>query len=369
MRRLPPHATPANQANDYLGRGAQIQTVNRFERLRLENDFEHFDETDPSAGLPQAVTTQYLPDDSQSIVSENDSPDIGFRYSLNPYRGCAHGCVYCYARPTHEYLGLSAGLDFESRILVKERAPELFRKWLARKNWQPEVIVFSGVTDCYQLAERRYGLTRACLEVALEARQPIGIVTKNALITRDLDLLRAMTAEGVIHVAISVTTLAAELAHTMEPRTAPPESRLKAIRALSHAGIPVSVMVAPVIPGLNDSEIPAILKAAAEAGALSACYVMLRLPLNVKPIFLDWLDRTMPSHKDRILSRIRNTRDGELSESQFGKRMRGAGPIAEQIKQTFSVFAKRYGLERKLPPLKTDRFRRPTETPGQGWLF
>ena len=351
------------------GRGAHLQTPNRFERLHTESDFEHLDELEAIEGQPQSVETQYLPDNSQSIIAENDSPDIGFRYSLNPYRGCAHGCVYCYARPTHEYLGMSAGLDFESKIMVKHDAPALFRKWLGRKNGQPEMIAMSGVTDCYQLAERRFGLTRGCLEVAAEARQPTGIVTKNALITRDLEVLREMTRHHVIHVAISVTTLDKELAHTMEPRTSPPRSRLKAIATLADAGIPVNVMVAPIIPGLNDSEIPAILKAAAEAGAMSASYVMLRLPLNVKPIFVEWLERKMPSHKERVLSRIRSTRDGSLSNSEFGKRMRGEGPIAEQIKQTFNVVAAKHGLNRKLSPLSADGFRRPTMTSGQGWLF
>ena len=351
------------------GRGAQIQPHNRFEQLQTEGDFEHFEFCDEGDARPNSIATQYLPDESQTIVTENDSPDIFFRYSVNPYRGCAHGCVYCYARPGHEYLGMNAGLDFETKIMVKERAPELFRKWLARKNWQGEVIVFSGVTDCYQLAERTFGLTRKCLEVALDARQPISIVTKNALIARDLDLLSEMASHGLIHVAISVTTLDAKLAHTMEPRTAPPHSRLKAITALAEAGVPVGVMVAPVIPGLNDVEIPAILQAAAEAGAKAASYVMLRLPLNVEPIFLDWLDRTMPSHKQRILSRIRNTRGGRLSNSDFSQRMRGEGAIADHIKQTFDLFATKYGLDQKLPPLVTDGFRRPTATPGQGWLF
>lgn len=358
-----------NNQSRFVGRGSSLHPPNRFERIHVEDDWEQLESDEDFIGRSNKVPTEYYVDDSQSIVTENNSPDIPFRYSINPFKGCSHGCVYCYARPTHEYLGMSAGLDFETKIMVKHNAPVLFRKWLARKKWQSELIVFSGVTDCYQLAERRFGLTRGCLEVALDARQPIGIVTKNALIARDLDLLSAMTVEGVIHVAISVTTLDAQLAHTMEPRTAPPASRLKAIAALSAAGIPVSVMVAPVIPGLNDVEIPAILAAAAEAGAQSASYVMLRLPLNVKPIFLDWLDRTMPSHKERILSRIRNTRDGELSDSKFGKRMRGEGAIAEQIKQTFDVFASKHGLGKRLPPLNFSGFRRPDVSPGQGWLF
>lgn len=354
------------------GRGAQIQPPNRFVRTHCEDDFEQLEQDDELDGGDlrdeRNIRTEYLPDDSQSIISENDSPDITFNYSLNPYRGCAHGCVYCYARPTHEYLGFSAGLDFETKVMVKHDAPELFRRWLARERWRCELIVFSGVTDCYQLAERRFGLTRGCLEVALDARQPVGIITKNALVTRDLDVLREMATHNIVNVSLSVTTLDAALAHTMEPRTSPPVSRLKAITRLADAGVRVNVMVAPIIPGLNDSEIPAILGAAADAGAQHASYTLLRLPHAVGPIFFDWLERTMPSHKDRIESRIRATRGGELSSSDFGKRMRGDGAMAEQIKQTFHVFARKYKLDKKLPPLSTDGFRRPT-SPGQGWLF
>jgi len=368
---LPDPRPDSDSSRRIRGRGAQIQPPNRFEALHREDDFEHFDahEAEALAAGEQAVATEYLPDETQSIVAENNSPDIPFRYSLNPYRGCAHGCVYCYARPTHEYLGLSAGVDFETKILVKQQAPELFRKWLARKSWRPEMIVFSGVTDCYQLAERRFGLTRGCLQVALEARQPVGVVTKNALVTRDLELLREMAGRRIVNVSLSITTLDAKLAHTMEPRTSPPAARLKAIAALAEAGIPVRVMVAPVIPGLNDSQIPAILQAAAQAGAASASYILLRLPLNVEPIFFDWLERTLPSHRARIESRIRNTRSGELSNAQFGKRMRGEGAVAEQIQQTFRVFAAKYGLDKRLPPLNADDFRRPAGDADQQWLF
>lgn len=350
------------------GRGAQLKPPNRFESTRCEDDFEQLAPDDESLA-DRAVSTQYLPDHTQSIVSENDSPDIPFRYSLNPYRGCSHGCAYCYARPTHEYLGFNAGLDFESKVMVKERAPELFRDWLNRQEWRGELIVLSGVTDCYQLAERRFRLTRGCLQVAAEARQPVAIVTKNLLVTRDLDVLREMAAHRVVSVALSITTLDAELAHAMEPRTSPPASRLKAIEQLSAAGIPTSVMVAPVIPGLTDSEIPAILQAAADAGATYAGYILLRLPLAVRPIFLDWLARTQPQHKERVESRIRATRDGRLSDAQFGSRMRGRGALAEQIKQTFSVFAGKFGLDRKPAPLDSAGFRPPRPSSGQMRLF
>jgi DNA repair photolyase len=233
------------------GRGAHIRPANRFERVHVEADYAQIADDEAffeELGRPK---TQYLPDDSQSLVAQNDSPDVPFRYSVNPYRGCAHGCSYCYARPTHEYLGLDAGLDFETKVLVKRRAPELLREFLARPSWKPEPITFSGVTDCYQPVERELRLTSRCLEVALEARQPIGIITKNALVVRDLDLLVHMAALGLVHVHLSVTTLDAALGRSMEPRTSSPAARLRAVRELADAGVPVGVMVAPVIPGLN----------------------------------------------------------------------------------------------------------------------
>jgi DNA repair photolyase len=351
------------------GRGSQINPPNRFEAVHHDDDFEQLAEDDEYLQSLRSVPTEYIADNSKSIVSQNDSPDIPFRYSVNAYRGCAHGCVYCYARPTHEYLGLNAGLDFETKIFVKERAPELFRDWLGRDNYEPEVVVFSGVTDCYQPAERHYRLTRRCLEVALEARQPIGIITKNALVTRDLDILQEMAKLEIVSVSLSVTTLDAKLARTMEPRTSTPSARLRTIKELRQAGVPAAVMVSPVIPGLNDSEVPAILQAAAEAGACSASYILLRLPLTVRPVFLDWLERTQPLKKDRIESRIRSTRDGNLTDSKFGKRMRGTGEIAGQINQTFKLFAKRYGLDQRLPPLDVTKFHPPPTRSGQMRLF
>ena len=274
-----------NKRPEAKGRGSQIDPPNRFggpvHVLELD-DVEH--DEDYLAGLANR-RTEYLPDRSRTIVAENKSPDVGFRYSMNPYRGCSHGCSYCYARPTHEYLGLNAGLDFETKILVKEDAPELFRAFLSRSKWVPEPIVMSGVTDCYQPAERRYRLTRRLLEVAAEFRQPIGIITKNALALRDLDILGAMAGDGLVHVNVSITTLDAELARSMEPRTSVPAARLRAVEALAESGVPVRVLVAPIIPGLNDSEVPAILAAAREAGARSAGYTMLRLPLTVAPSF------------------------------------------------------------------------------------
>ena len=349
------------------GRGAHTNPPNRFESVRREPDFEQLDEDDLAASLADEPV-EYLPDASQSIVSENDSPDVPFRYSVNPYRGCQHGCSYCYARPTHEYLGFSAGIDFERKIMVKEKAAELFRRFLARPGWDAQLVAFSGVTDCYQPAERRYRLTRACLEVALACRQPVGIVTKNALVLRDLDLLQAMAARRLVHVYLSLTTLDAALARKMEPRTSTPSARLRAIGALAAARVPVGVMVAPVIPGLNDREIPALLKAAAAAGAQAAGYVLLRLPQSVQPVFLDWLERALPDAKERIVSQIRAARGGRLNDGTFGRRMRGSGPIAEQIGQVFRTFARRHGLARGLPECDSSQFE-PPALGGQLRLF
>ncbi|MEO2013990.1 MAG: PA0069 family radical SAM protein [Fuerstiella sp.] len=351
------------------GRGSQIRPQNRFEATHREPDLDQVEDDSEYLESLRSIPTQYLADDSKSIVTSNDSPDVFFRYSVNPYRGCAHGCTYCYARPTHEYLGLDAGLDFETKIFVKHRAPALFRDWLARESWQPEYIAFSGVTDCYQPAEREYQLTRGCLEVALEARQPIGVITRNAMVTRDIEVLTEMARFNIISVAISITTLDAKLAATMEPRTSAPHAKLRTIRELSEAGVPVTAMVAPIIPGLTDSEIPAILEAVAAAGATSASYIVLRLPWSVRPVFLEWLERTQPSIQERVKSRIRSTRDGELNSPNFGSRMRGEGEIAGQIRQTFNVFARKHGLDRKPEPLSTSHFRRPTPSSGQLRLF
>lgn len=352
------------------GRGSPIAPPNRFGGQYSEADLEQVEHDEETLDELAQANTVYLPDDSRSIISENDSPDLGFRYSLNPYRGCLHGCSYCYARPTHEYLGLNAGIDFETKIFVKLRAAELFREWLARDGYQPSFIMLSGVTDCYQPAERKYRLTRAVLEVALEARQPMGIVTKNALVTRDIDILSEMANHHVVGVAISITTLDPSLTQVLEPRSSRPEARLRAIRQLSQAGIPVRVMSAPVIPGLNDSEVPRILEAAAEAGAKSASYTLLRLPWTVRPVFQEWLDRTQSeSVRDKVGSLIQQTRQGKWNDPEFGTRMRGTGAIAEQIGATFKVFAAKYGLNREHTPLETSAFRRPAPRSGQLRLF
>ena len=349
--------------------GSRINPANRFESVQREADLEHVAWDTEYLHELDRRRIEYLDDDSQSIVAENRSPDIPFRYSINPYRGCAHGCAYCYARPGHEFLGMNAGLDFETRIMVKRDAPAQFEQFLRRASWKPESIAFSGVTDCYQPAEREFRLTRGCLNVAKQFRQPIGIVTKNALVTRDLDLLQPMAQLRLAHVFLSITTLDPELARDMEPRTSIPSARLRAIRMLSNAGIPVGVMVAPIIPGLNDSEIPAILEQARSAGAIAAGYILLRLPLTVEPVFLEWLERTQPLKAEKVLSRIRASRDGKLSQSQWGERMRGSGPIAEQIRGMFQAFSKKLGFLPKLPPKNTDSFRRPRPSSGQLELF
>lgn len=347
--------------------GSNLNPPNRFESTYSEPDLEQLEWDDEY--LSQSRRIEYIDDNSKSIVTENDSPDLNFRFSVNPYRGCAHGCSYCYARPFHEYLGYNAGLDFETKIMVKRDAPRLFRDFLSRSDWEPELIAFSGITDCYQPAEREFKLTRQCLEVASEANQPIGIVTKNALVVRDLELLTSMARRLLVHVSLSITTLDPQLAREMEPRTSIPAARLRAIRELSAAGVPVKVMVSPIIAGLNDHEVPEILKAAKEAGAMSASYILLRLPLTVKPVFEEWLERTQPARKERVLSRIRQTRDGKLNNSEFGSRQRGTGEIAEQIGSLFNVFCGKLELDRRLPALDYEQFKPPVTGKGQQWLF
>lgn len=349
--------------------GANIDPRNRFGGQSAVPDFEHWEMADDAPELPADRRIEYLPDTSKSIVTENDSPDVSFRYSVNPYRGCVHGCAYCYARPYHEFLGLSAGVDFETKVFVKHDAPALFGEFLSRDAWEPELIAFSGITDCYQPAEREFQVTRGCLRVAWECRQPVGVITKNALITRDLDVLRDMAALGLARVSVSLTTLDAELARVMEPKTSTPAARLRAIAELSAAGVPVNTMVAPVIPGLNDSEIPGVLQAAKEAGSQTASYVLLRLPQSVEPVFRDWLRRTQPLKRQRVEGLIRGSREGRYNSSDFGRRMRGTGEVARQIQSVFEVFAKKLGLDASLPPPDSSQFRRPVAKSGQMRLF
>jgi len=344
--------------NDSVGktsatRGAAGNPPNRFEPITLEPDADFQDDE----ARPQR--TQFFHDHSQTVLNRNDSPDIGFTYSLNPYRGCEHGCIYCYARPTHEYLGFSAGLDFESKIMVKLGAPELLRRELAAPKWEPQTVAMSGVTDCYQPVERQLQVTRRCLEVFAEFRNPVGIVTKNQLITRDLDVLAELARHRAVAVFISLTTLDPHLRKVMEPRTSPPAARLAAIRELAQAGVPVGVMTAPVIPGLNDHELPRLIAAAVAAGARSAGYVALRLPHAVAPLFERWLEEHFPDRKEKVLNRIRDLRGGQLNDPRFGSRMRGEGLFAGQIKQLFTLACRKAGIAGNHPELSTAAFRRP----------
>jgi DNA repair photolyase len=335
------------------GRGAAYNPENRFERLSVVRDAEGGDGDEVAPG------TQFLRDASRSVIARNNSPDVGFDHSVNPYRGCEHGCSYCYARPTHEYLGFSAGLDFETRILVKEDAPALLREELSSPRWQGEPIAMSGVTDPYQPVERRLRLTRRCLEVLAEFRNPVSIITKNHLVARDAELLGELARYGAASVSLSITTLDAGLQRLMEPRASPPRRRLEAVEALAAAGVPVGVLVAPVIPGLTDHEIPAILEAAAVAGAGWAGFVPLRLPLGVADLFEQWLETHFPDRRDRVLGRVRQIRDGRLNDSRFGSRMRGEGVYADGIRALFHLARRRAGLEREWPALSSAHFRRP----------
>jgi DNA repair photolyase len=335
------------------GRGAADNPANRFERLTYEPDPEA-DEADGPA-----PATQFYRDHSRSVITYNDSPDVGFSASINPYRGCEHGCVYCYARPTHEYLGLSAGLDFETKIFVKEDAPELLRRELSAPSWQRLALGVCGVTDAYQPVERRLQLTRRCLEVLAEFRNPAVVITKSHLVTRDIDLLGELARHGAAAVVLSVTTLDGELARRLEPRAAAPAGRLAAIAELAAAGVPVGVLVAPVIPGLTDHEMPAILGAAARAGARFAGYTALRLPHGLGDLFEQWLERNCPEQKSRVLSRIRTLRGGKLNDPRFGSRMAGEGEPARLLKQMFAVACKRAGIDKRWPELSTAAFRRP----------
>lgn len=327
------------------GRGAGLNPGNRFEDVRLHVLGEHLDLIALEHPDGMQVATRVFRDRSRSVLNEVESPDLPFRWTVNPYRGCEHGCVYCYARPGHEYLGLSSGLDFETKILAKVDAPELLRSELVKDGWDGEGIVLSGVTDPYQPIERELRITRRVLEVCVELAQPVSVVTKNAMVTRDVDLFAQLAVHHAVHVAISVTTLDNRLASAMEPRASAPGARLKAIETLAKAGIPVTVMVAPVVPALNEPEIPAILRAAKNAGARHAGFVLLRLPFQIKALFLDWLAREFPDRAGHVESAIRDTRDGELYQSDWAVRQRGTGARAKQIADIFKVFARQLGMD------------------------
>jgi DNA repair photolyase len=337
------------------GRSAGINPSGRFEpvsRHVFDDGWNSIEELPP-------FKTEIQVEKPRTIITRNDSPDISFDRSINPYRGCEHGCVYCFARPTHAYMGLSPGLDFESKLFAKPDAARLLEKELAKEGYQPRTIAIGTNTDPYQPIEKQYRIMREVLEVLEARRHPVGIVTKSALVVRDIDILSRMAEQGLAKVALSVTTLDRTLARTMEPRAATPPKRLETIKQLSEAGIPTSVMVAPIVPGLNDQEVERILDAARAAGARSAGYVILRLPLEVSPIFKDWLLRHYPDRYRHVMSLIRSMRDGKDYDSEWGKRMKGRGPYAWQIGRRFEIAARRLGLNAERSPLRTDLFIQP----------
>lgn len=344
------------------GRSASWNPANRFEKLHIDlgdEDVVQIDPTSPDEEKPKR-DTQFFRDLTKTIIARNDSPDVGFETSINPYRGCEHGCIYCFARPTHEYLGMSAGLDFESRIMVKENAAKLLEAELSSPKWKPQVLVMSGVTDPYQPVERKLKITRSCLEVLAKFRNPIAIITKNRLVTRDIDLLGELASHNAAAVNVSVTSLRPEIQRVLEPRTSSPSARLEAVAALRDAGIPVGVMVAPIIPGLTDHEVPKIVEACGRAGAQFAGYTIVRLPWAIAPLFEHWLDEHFPEKKEKVLSRIRHIRNGKINDPRWGFRTKGEGIFAEQIRSMFEVACRRAGMNGR-PELSTAAFRRSRE--------
>jgi len=351
--------------NNYLkGRGAQLNTVNHFLKHSLVT--EHIEGLDEEL-LTNSKTEVFI-ETPRQVVNKMNSPDVGMMNSLNPYQGCEHGCIYCYARNSHTYYGFSAGLDFERKINVKPDAPNLLRKHFNKKNYRPESIVLSGNTDCYQPLERKYKITRSLLEVMLEYRNPVGIITKNSLILRDVDLLRDLAQLNLIHVMVSITSLREDLRLLMEPRTATAKNRLHTIEVLAKNNIPVGVMTAPIIPGLNSDEIPSIIKAVAERGGVTAGYTIVRLNGEIATIFKDWLFKTMPDAADKIWNHIKACHGGKVSDSRFGTRMQGEGKMAESIRQLFHHAKKKYMQGCKMPDYDFTQFKRPQEK-GQLNLF
>ncbi|MBL8704964.1 MAG: PA0069 family radical SAM protein [Rhodospirillales bacterium] len=347
------------------GRGAVSNRSGRYEReerVAVDDGWGGVAVEGEEDETPSPRTTVAI-DTTRTIVARNDSPDIPFDRSINPYRGCEHGCIYCFARPTHTYLGLSPGLDFETRLLMKPDAAELLKRELRNPRYRCDVMAMGTNTDPYQPIEREHRITRQILEVLDAHNHPVSIVTKSALVMRDIDILGPMARRGLAAVGVSVTTLDRDLARTMEPRASTPPRRLAAIAALSAAGIPTSVMVAPIIPALNDMEIERILAASAAAGATSAAYVLLRLPLEIKELFEEWLEANVPDRAKRVLDLIRQTHDGKLYEAEFGKRMTGSGPVAQLVRQRFKLAIKKLGMNRRTWNLDVTKFRVP---PGPG---
>jgi DNA repair photolyase len=360
-------ATPEGAVDETRrrGRGARSNHSGRFEAERRTS----FDDGWEGLAELEALRTEVYKEPARSIITRNQSPDISFDQSINPYRGCEHGCVYCYARPSHCYLGHSAGLDFETKLYAKTNAAELLEKELSSKAYTPKVIALGTNTDPYQPIEREHRVTRQILEVLERTGHPVGIVTKSSLVLRDVDILSRMAARGLAKVALSVTTLDRGIARAMEPRAVTPAKRLEAIRGLSEAGVPVSVMVAPIVPGLTDSEIERILEAARDAGAQEAGYVLLRLPLEIKDVFREWLASEFPDRADRVINLLRSMHGGQDYVAEFGRRQKGRGPYAEQIALRFRLALKRLGLNERRHALHLDLFTPPVRMGAQMPLF
>ncbi len=356
-------ASDKEESANYLqGRGAQINTKNRF--LKDERTKEHIEAIDDWS--EDNSPTQYLEQESKTIVNKVDSPDVGMYYSMNPYAGCEHGCIYCYARNVHEYWGYSAGLDFERKIIVKKNAPQLLRKFLMNKKWDCMPIMLSGNTDCYQPAEQKYRLTRGLLEVCNEFNQPVGILTKNSWIIKDKDILQEMAKKNLVSAMVSVTSFNEDLRRVMEPRTTTAKQRLKVIEELSSAGIRMGIMMGPMIPGLNEHEMQRIMKAGKDNGATFTAYTFIRLNGAIKLLFHDWLYKNFPDRADKVWHLIENSHDGKVNDSRWGVRMRGEGNIAELVSQQYKKYGKLYGMNAERWDLDTSVFRRPGE---QGTLF
>jgi DNA repair photolyase len=360
---VPVKAIKKEEASQYLrGRGAQINTKNKFLKDSIGKDhIEGIDDWTESN-----VATQYIEQESKSIVNKVDSPDVGMMYSMNPYAGCEHGCIYCYARNVHEYWGYSAGLDFESKIIVKKNAPQLLRKFLMNPKWECVPIGLSGNTDCYQPAEQIYGLTRGILEVCNEFNQPVGMITKNSGMLRDKDLLKEMARKKLVSILVSITSFNEDLRRSMEPRTTTASQRLRTIRELSNEGIRMGVMLGPMIPGLNEHEMQRIMKEAKDNGATFTAYTFIRLNGAIKLLFHDWLYKNFPDRADKVWHMIEAGHDGQVNDSRFGVRMRGEGQIAELVRQQYKKYGKLYGLNAERWELDCTQFRRPGE---QGKLF
>ncbi len=354
----------SNQKHYLKGRGAQLNTMNRFLKQSLVT--EHIEGLDEE--LLSNSKTEVFIETPRKVVNKMNSPDVGMMNSLNPYQGCEHGCIYCYARNSHNYYGFSAGLDFERKIIVKPNAPDLLRKHFEKINYSPEAIVFSGNTDCYQPLERKYKITRSLLEVMLEYKNPVGIITKNSLVLRDVDLLQELAKLNLVHVMVSITSLREELRLLLEPRTASAKNRLHVIEELAKNNIPVGVMTAPIIPGLNSDEIPEIIKAVAERGGRTAGYTIVRLNGEIATLFQDWLFKNMPDAADKIWNHIKACHGGQVNDSRFGTRMRGEGKIAESIRLLFQMAKKKYMPNRDFPEYDFTQFKRP-EKNGQLNLF